>query len=805
MNAPTRDIYYCYFLESHLKSINNVEIQKDDNKCLKSLKKLLEKEFQDKENQEFIISVYVLEYNLNEVKKKDKRELSEGEEFFSPKLELKVGKNKFEGSINVRLKNDTFLPSVKFEFKQKLSEKLLQKKSTPPIQYQQLSLIEIMQLFTEALVNIEKRNINDPTYKELTAYGYYSLIRKTPKVDLVLFLMIYIDAINERYTKVIRSIFDVFDINNLVKPSDQTLLSKYHEKLHLLYNDQVQIFEYIKKYASSRFDAYLIRFYTLYINAFYMVEDYDACEKILIELRDNNPFDKSILPKLFLSEYSYIYRNIPISNELQNSLMGTFINTANNYDKLLTSFTLISDYIKKDFVTMLIIISENYDKIFTICNNNKKTIKINDYIVQTPNDDLSKIQYYLDIIVKKKIQTYSKVIDFNINMWDIYISNPNNINFFYSLKSLLINACLYYDDFIIAISYIVRYTNKNFVDLLSLISANYEKIKNICLNERKSIIIGDYITQTLNDDIEKIKENYNFIVSQKLKDRYETIFFNIQIWNFYVFNNYKPEFLNYLESKLYEQAIYSKDIFDCMDFSSHYRSKNFISFLEILLFNFDRIQFILKNEQKMIDIQKYIIQQPQKDNIDKIAELIKKIVEKEKINGFCCIKFYENIWVPYTQCDNVEILKKIRRIITECKTIDPQLSEDTILLSQRIHDYGLGQIQKGALKENQLLQFLGEEEAFYIDRQVKGCINQMNTNANEIIALKKENNSLKTQLAIVDAKAIGLTEENALLIKKVNELQNDLNNIKIMVEENRVHCKTLDLKVKSLERRNYLS
>jgi hypothetical protein len=242
-----------------------------------------------------------------------------------------------------------------------------------------------------------------------------------------------------------------------------------------------------------------------------------------------------------------------------------------------------------------------------------------------------------------------------------------------------------------------------------------------------------------------------------------------------------------------------------MDFSSHYRSKNFISFLEILLFNFDRIQFILKNKQKMIDIQKYIIQQPQTDDIDKIAELIKKIVEKEKINGFCCIKFYENIWVPYTQCDNVEILKKIRRIITECKTIDPQLSEDTILLSQRIHDYGLGQIQKGALKENQLLQFLGEEEAFYVDRQIQGCVNQMNANANEIVALKTENNSLKTQLAIVDAKAIGLTEENALLIKRVNELQNEVNSLKIKAEDNKSHLKALELRIKSLERRQLLS
>ena len=137
--------------------------------------------------------------------------------------------------------------------------------------------------------------------------------------------------------------------------------------------------------------------------------------------------------------------------------------------------------------------------------------------------------------------------------------------------------------------------------------------------------------------------------------------------------------------------------------------------------------------------------------------------------------------------------------------MDPQLSEDTILLSKRIHDFGFTEIQRGTLKQDKLLEFLGEEEAFYVDRQIQGCVNQMNANANEIVALKTENNSLKTQLAIVDAKAIGLTEENALLIKRVNELQNEVNSLKIKTEDNKSHWKALELRIKSLERRQLLS
>ena len=83
------------------------------------------------------------------------------------------------------------------------------------------------------------------------------------------------------------------------------------------------------------------------------------------------------------------------------------------------------------------------------------------------------------------------------------------------------------------------------------------------MREQKQIIIGDYIMQKLNDNQDKIKEDLNSIITQKLKDKYETIFFNVDIWNYYVFNNYQNDFLTFLEVKLYEQAINSKDIYDC--------------------------------------------------------------------------------------------------------------------------------------------------------------------------------------------------------------------------------------------------
>ena len=238
-SAPApREVFYCYFLESHLKDINNVEVHKNDDKCLKSLKKLLEKEFQDKNKQIFIINVYVLELKVSEVKKKDIKQSNEGQ-FIISKLELKVGKNKFEGPINKKINSDFFVSYVKFEFK----KKLLEKKSEPPTQFR-LSFLEIMQVFTEALTVVEKRDIiNDVTYRELINYGYFSLIKRLKKVDLVLFLMVYIDALNQLNFKLIRIFFESFDMGILVKPSNSILLSKYHENLHLLFNDQIKIFD----------------------------------------------------------------------------------------------------------------------------------------------------------------------------------------------------------------------------------------------------------------------------------------------------------------------------------------------------------------------------------------------------------------------------------------------------------------------------------------------------------------------------------------------------------------------------------
>ena len=425
------------------------------------------------------------------------------------------------------------------------------------------------------------------------------------------------------------------------------------------------------------------------------------------DLKDNS-YDNLILGKIYLSEYSQFYRSIPILPDMKNSLMGKCIHASENYNNLLNSFSIITEYIKRDFVNLLFIVTDNYDKINEICSKKYLILNVNDYITPNINDDLTKIQYYLGIITQKQLEKKYKCINININTWDLYLLNNNNQNFLEYLKSNLIISSLCYHELIDALFYIIRYTNKDFVEMLKICVKNYNKIREICMNEKKQIIMNDLIINNVNDNQEKIKEYLNFICFEKIKDQYETINFDINIWKFYVSNKCNYEFLSFLENKLYESSLNSKEIFDCLDFSSNFRNKSFVPMLEIIFNNIDKIQQIFKNEKKIILIESYIEQQQKTDDLSKIYQLIKKIIVKEKSNTYCFIKFNINIWLPYTQCDKLETLKFIKKSIFECIIMEPELHEDFIQLEKKVYDIDFNEIKRGILKE-----LLGENKSFF--------------------------------------------------------------------------------------------
>ena len=662
-----KDFNTFYFIESHLKTmLNDIEvIIESSHKYIKPLRKILEKEFKTK-NEEYTISVYGIDFKPALIKKKEIKDIN-GIQSFDLNIRLKIKKNKFDSQNLININKDSFNPFIKFE----MMKKIFGKDVFPPPQCP-LTNLEIIQIFKEALIVKERKKIDDPTFQELLKFGVI-LLKSMEKYELILFLMLYVDILNINNLQLIKEIFEIFNFEKIIKPLNSNALSEYQEKMELLYNDQKTIFEKIKKMPLCNFKSYLIKFYTIHIYMYFTAENMEACERIMVDLRDNNPYDNLILAKLYFSEYAQFYKNIPISIEMQNSLMGKFIYSSENYANLLTSFSLISEYIKKDFVNLLLIITENYDKINEICLKSNSALNINEFVVQTPNDDVNKIQNYLDIIVKKKLENKFKCININLNMWDFYLSNNNNSNFLEYLKSYLIIGSLSYNEIIESLLFITRYTNKDFVELLKIMVDNYDKLKSICMTETKQIIINDFIVQNVNDNQEKIKEYYTQIASRKIKDSYETIFFDINIWKFYILNHCPFEFLSYIEKKIYESSLFSRDIFDCLSFSADLRNKSFIPMLEIILNHLDKIQNIFKNEMKNIFIDSYIIQQ-QTDDLSKIYELIKEIIEKEKNNMYCSIKFSVNLWLPYSQTDKLDILKYIRKIINVCRSMEPELN-----------------------------------------------------------------------------------------------------------------------------------
>lgn len=777
-----KDFFTFYFIESHLKNINDdIEMVVESNhKFLRPLRKVLQKEIREKLD-DYIVSVYAIDFKPALIKKKELKDINSSL-CFSLKMSLKMKKNKFESNNYINSSKDSFNPNINFE----IMKKIFGKDIPPPIQLQ-LTNLQIINLFSDALLIRERKNITEPCYEHFLKFGI-NLIKENQKYDLIIFYKLYVDILNGNNLTLIKDIFGLFNLEKLIKPLNSNTLSVYQEKLELLYNQQNQIFEKIKRIPIINFNSYLIKFYTIYIYLHAIIENYEVCENIMKDLRDNNAYDNLILAKLYLSEYSNFYRGIPISEDLQNSLMGKFISTSENYNNLLTSFLLISDYIKKDFVKTLLVIKENYEKIYNICQKSNSSVKINDYITQKPNDDLSKIQEHLDFIRNKKLEKNFKCINFNLNMWDLYLSNNNNPNFLEYLKSKLIIGSLSYNEMIEAITYIIKYTNKDFVEMLKIIVNNYDKIKDICFAEKKQIIIKDFIIQNINDNQEKIKEYLSFIVSKKLKDQYETIIFNIDVWKFYVINNCQYDFLSFLENKLYESSINYKEILDCLDYSSTLRKKSFISMLEIILYNFDKIQNIFKKEMKNIYIETYITQQ--NEDLSKIYELIKAIIEKEKETSYCSVKFNVNLWFPYSQYEVLDTLKFIRKIINECKKLEPELNEDGIDLTTKIHNAGFSEIKRGILTGEKLLQFLGEDETFYVNKQINDCIqkninlqNQVNSQQIEIEQLKGINNSLLNRVGALEGQVLNLTSENASINQRITFLDNERNKLMIKMNE----------------------
>ena len=183
----------------------------------------------------------------------------------------------------------------------------------------------------------------------------------------------------------------------------------------------------------------------------------------------------------------------------------------------------------------------------------------------------------------------------------------------------------------------------------------------------------------------------------------------------------------------------------------------------MIINNFDNIQYICKSENKNI-ILKNFVKININDDLKQLKELITVIVNKEKINLYCCVKFETKLWIPYLDCDNLESLKLIKKIIFTCREIDSDLDNiDSINLGKKIHDIGFDLIKKGELTGEKLILFLGEDEVFYTEEKYK--------------MLEKDKNLLNVKNNELNIKVNNLLEENKYLKNKVDDLESKLENI----------------------------
>ena len=788
-----REFHTYYFIESHPKSLNNqVEVVLNvKHSSIQPLRKLIEKDFKSSNDEDFTVTVYAGDIFPSLIKEKEVKIVQNYIKAFPVKIAKKIQKNKFEGKVNAYLPMDCFVHFVNFD----PIKKLIGKNIDPPPQIELLPF-QYMSLFNEVLLVIERRKITEPTYIEFLRYGV-DLLKTSGAVPFRLFLLIYEKIINTMNLELYNSIFDYFHIKKIEQPKNLNELDTYQEPLMLIYEEPSKFIENIKQIANVDFEKYLIKFYT--VNLFYhsTYKNIEKIESIMLELRDKNPFDNLILAKLYLSEFNIFYRNIPINHELKLSLIDSYIQASSSYENLTCAFSMITEYVQSDFNTILLIIIKNYEKINKICVDNNKPFKINDYIIQKYEDDLTRVQNSLITIGQFKLNYGFEAIDFRIDMWDMYLIEGKNPQFLEFLKSHLIQTSLYLSEINKALSYIIKYTNKNFVTMLELFVKNYDKIEAICIAEKKYINIISYIQPNGTDNIEGIKQNLNYIIARKMKANYETLYFKIDIWLFYINNGFNNEFLLYLEKKLFEGALYYDDILDCLTYASTLRNKTFATVLEMIINNFEKIHIFIKNKKVSIDFSHYFVHKLNSDNIEQIYKLICIIIEKERIKNYKTVNFKISIWEPYSNIKDLNVLRYIRRIIIELNFMDKSLTEKDLNLSRKIHDVGFLYIRQGKLVGDKLLEFLGVEEAFYVEGQINDIIEtnkyqqkQLDEHLLSINYLKEENIALKRRVSSCESDVSDLRSENNRLKNRVSGLEDDVSTLYSRVRslESSVSC-----------------
>ena len=751
-----------FFIESHLSSMDkNIEISiETKHPCVQPLRKILQKTFYSGVDgqQEYITTLYAGDIIASLLKEKEIKTIQGNLRTFPLKLVLKTDKNKFETKINSYLDIDCFMPIIKFD----PIKKLVGKNIEPPESIE-LSPFDYLTIFNDALLLNLSKQINDPSYIEFLKFCI-DVLKPLQIIPFKLFLLIYEKIILLQNIDLLNSILDIFEINKIENIQSYDEVINYEQIINMTYTNQVSYIELIKMIPNVDILLYLIKYYTLIIFYYFQLNNCQTIENIILYLRDGNPYDTLIVPKMFLSKYNHFYRSLQINQEIKMSLINGYIQASYTYENLTTAFSMICEYVQGDLNNILTIVHQNYAQINKICVNENNSLQINDFIVQKYEDDLTKVQENLINLGQLKLDNGYKAITFNINMWDVYLENGKNQDFLEFLKSNLIQTSLYLVEIIEALNYIIKYTRKNMTSMLELFTKNYERLETICKNENKCIAASDYLEPSPSDNLDFIKEKFEFIIDNKIKSNFQTLYFKIDLWLYYIVNDFNEEFQLFLEDKLFKGALCYEDICDCLTYGSAQKKRKFSSFIKLIIQNFKKIDSLVKPKKTSIEITKYIDIKEKEDDIQEIFNFIGELIRLEKIKGYKTINFPIKIWEPYTMSQDLDYLRTIRKIIFILSEIDKTLNENDLNLIEKIHNVGFIYIKNGKLIGDRLLEFIGKEEAIYIQKRVNNIF-YSNTNR------QKELNEHFVKIS-------KLLEKKRKVIKKIIEYENTINQLK---------------------------
>ena len=232
-----------------------------------------------------------------------------------------------------------------------------------------------------------------------------------------------------------------------------------------------------------------------------------------------------------------------------------------------------------------------------------------------------------------------------------------------------------------------------------------------------------------------------------------------------------------------------------------------IPLLEIIIKNVDNILSICKNENTIINIEQYISKDVYiNEDLRKIKEFISIIVNKEKIYLYNAIKFDIKIWLPFLDCEDLDKLKLIKKMILICKEIDNTLDYENINLDKKIHDIGFDLIKKEELIGEKLILFLGEDEIFYTNKKyiklekenklIKEKNNELNDKINYLI---EKNKCLKNKVEENEKKFFDTNDKMNTRIKELNK-END--NLKNKITKMEKYFSILEKKIESIKNNN---